>query len=98
MTLLFVILAGFGLGCLLWLVYGWMLLPGACPLSVVVTATGGGEGVEQTIKGLLWLKKNRLWSGTISIRDGGLNREGLMLVLTIARQEGVEFAGRILER
>ena len=96
-SVLISLLAVFAMACVIWLAYGWMLLPGACPLSVVVTATGGGEGVEQTVKGLLWLKKNRLWSGTISIRDGGLNREGLMLVLTIARQEGVEFAGRILE-
>lgn len=97
MSALFSVFAVLGMACVVWLAYGWLLLPESCPLCVVVTAAGGGEGVEQTVKGLLWLKKNRLWSGTISIRDGGLNREGLMLVMTIARQEGVEFAGRIPE-
>ncbi len=97
MVLFIAVFAVFGLACLIWIAYGWLLLPGRCPMCVVVTATGGGEGLEQTIKGLLWLQRNRLWSGTISIRDGGLTQEGLMLVLTLARQEGVEFAGRILD-
>jgi hypothetical protein len=73
-----------------------MLLPEANPLRVVVTATGPGEGVEQTVKGLLWLRKNHLWKGTLSIQDGGLTREGLTLVMAVARREGVEFEGRIL--
>ena len=96
-TALISLFAVLGMACVIWLAYGWLLLPAACPLCVVVTATGGGEGVEQTVKGLLWLRKSRLWQGTVSIRDGGLTREGLMLVLTLARQEGVEFAGRIQE-
>ena len=53
MTHFFAIFAVFGLACLVWLAYGWLLLPGACPIQAVVTATGGGEGLEQTIKGLL---------------------------------------------
>lgn len=97
MTVLIALLAVIGLACLIWLTYGWLLLPEACPLSVAVIAAGGGEGVEQTVRALLWLRKNRLWSGTVSIRDAGLNREGLALVLTLARQEGVEFAGKIPE-
>lgn len=97
MTLFIAVFAVFGLACLIWLAYGWMLLPGRCPIHIMVTATGGGEGLEQTIKGLLWLRKNRLWSGRISIHDGGLTQNGLMLALTLARQEGVEFAGRIME-
>lgn len=91
------IFAVFGLACLVWLGYGWLLMPGSCPIRMVVTATGGGEGLEQTVKGLLWLRKNHLWYGTISIQDGGLNREGLQLVLTIARREDVEFCGRASE-
>lgn len=97
MTLFFAVLAGFGLISLVWLAYGRLLLPGGCSIHVVVTAIGGGEDVEQTVKGLLWLRKNRLWKGTISIRDDGLTQEGLALVLALARQEGVEFAGRKLD-
>lgn len=92
MTQFFAVFAVFGLACLVWLAYGWMLLPGSCPVEAVVTATGSGEGLEQTVKGLLWLQKNRLWEGTITIRDGGLTEEGRMVALTLAKQEGVWFA------
>lgn len=91
----FAILAVFGLACLLWLAYGWLLLPGSCPVRAVVTASGSGEGLEQTVKGLLWLRKNRLWSGTVTIQDGGLNEEGLLLALALARREDVEFGGKM---
>lgn len=93
-TVVFSVLAVFGMACMVWLAYGWLLLPESCPLCVVVTATGMGEGVEQTVKGLLWLRSNHLWKGTVSIRDEGLTREGLNLVLTLSRREGVEFAGK----
>lgn len=91
----FAVLAVFGLACLLWLAYGWLLLPGSCPIRAVVTASGSGEGLEQTVRGLLWLQKNRLWTGPVTIQDGGLNEEGLMLALTLARREGVEFSGKL---
>ncbi len=95
MTQCFAVFAVFGLACLVWLAYGWLLLPGRCPIRMVVTASGSGEGLEQTVKGLLWLQKNRLLTGAIAIQDGGLNEEGLMLALTLARREGVEFAGKL---
>lgn len=94
MTQFFAVLAVFGLACLVWLAYGWLLLPGSCPVEAVVIAAGSGEGLEQTIRGLLWLQKNRLWSGAITIRDGGLDQNGLLLALTLARREGIEFCGR----
>lgn len=97
MTQLFAVFAVFGMACLVWMAYGWMLLPGRCPIRMVVTATGEGEGLEQTIKGLLWLRKNRLWTGTIAIEDGGLSQSGLMLALTMARQADIEFLGRTPE-
>lgn len=95
MTLVISLLAVFGLFCLIWLAYGWLLLPCSCSIQVVVTAAGGGEGLEQTLRGLLWMRENRLWSGGIAIRDGGLTPEGLALALTLARRSGVEFAGRV---
>lgn len=97
MTQIVVLLAAFGVICLVWLAYGWLLLPGRCPMRVVVTAAGEGEGLEQTIRGLLWLRRCGLWNGSIVIRDGGLNREGLSLTLLVARREGVEFCGRAPE-
>lgn len=87
----FAVLAVFGLACLVWLAYGWLLLPGSCPVRAVITAAGTGEGLEQTVKGLLWLQRTGLWKGVISIQDGGLTQEGLLLALTLARQDGIEF-------
>lgn len=95
MMQIFAVLAVFGLACLLWLAYGWLLLPGSCPIRAVVTGSGSGEGLEQTVKGLLWLRKNRLWVGAVTIQDGGLNQEGLLLALALARREDVEFAGKM---
>lgn len=97
MTQIFAVLAVFGMACLVWLAYGWLLLPGSCPIRAVVMAAGGGEGLEHTVKGLLWLRRTGLWHGEIAIRDAGLNQEGLALALTLARQDGVEFCGRALE-
>lgn len=97
MTQILVLPAVFGVACLIWLAFGRLLLPGRCPMCVVVTATDGGDGLEQTVRGLLWLKRSGLWSGSIAIRDGGLNREGLSLTLLLARREGVEFCGRAPE-
>ncbi len=97
MTQIFAVLAVFGMGCILWLTYGWMLLPGVCPVQAVITADGGGEGLEQTVKSLLWLRRSGLWKGTVAIRDGGLTPDGLALAMALARQTGVEFRGRIPE-
>ena len=95
MTEILTLLAVIGMACVVWLGWGWMLLPGRCPICAIVLAEGGGEGLEQTVKGLLWLRKNRLWRGTVSIADRGLNEAGVQLALMLARHEGVEFAGRM---
>jgi len=97
MAELFAVLAVFGLACVVWLAYGWLLTPGNCPVQAVVTAAGSGEGLEQTVRGLLWLRRSGLLQGTVTIRDGGLTRDGLVLALTLARRDGVEFAGRVPE-
>lgn len=97
MVQIFAILAVFGMACLIWLAYGWLLLPGTCPIQMVVTAAGSAEGLEQTVKGLIWLQKNRFLHGTIAIQDGGLTQEGRMLALALARRNGVEFCGRTSE-
>lgn len=97
MTQFFAVLAVFGMACLVWLAYGWLLLPGSCPIQAVVLADGGGEGLEHTVKGLLWLRRTGLWHGSVTIRDAGLNPDGLILARTLARQDGVEFCGKAAE-
>lgn len=87
---LIALLAAFGLVCLIWLMVGRLLLPVICPTRVVVTASGAGDGLEQTVRGLLWLRGSGLWRGALVIEDGGLDQEGLALAQMLAQRDGVE--------
>lgn len=93
-----VLLAAFGLVSLGWLALGALLLPGVCPARMVVDAKGSGEGLEQTVKALLWLRRTGLWWGEVVIEDCGLNREGEALARALAEQNGVEFSADDFDR
>ena len=73
------------------LALGRLLLPVLLPIRAVVYGAGRGDGLEQTVKGLLWLRRAGLWRGRVIIEDRGLDREGLLLARMLARQDGVEF-------
>ena len=88
-----VLLAAFGLVCLGWLALGLLLLPGGCAARMVVDAKGDGDGLEQTVKGLLWLRRAGLWRGEIVIKDRGLDPEGAALARMLAEEGGVSFTG-----
>lgn len=94
MTQIFAVMAVFGMACLVWLALGWLLLPGPCPVQTQVLAEGGGEGLEQTLRALRWLRRSGLLRCEVVIRDSGLDRAGLELALTLARREGAQFLGR----
>ena len=88
------LLAAFGLICLAWLGLGWLLRPaGGCPTRMVVAARGGGEGLEQTVKALLWLRRTGLWRGELVIEDRGLDGDGLALARALAGKSGVSLSG-----
>lgn len=73
-------LAVVGLMCICWLFCGrWLLPPGSSANSAfaVVPAAGNGPELEQTVRGLLWLRRRDLWRGTLVILDRGLNEDGL---------------------
>lgn len=97
MTQILAVFAVIGMACLVWLAYGWLLLPGRCSVRAMVNASGDGDGLEQTVKSLLWLRNAGFWQGGIAICDAGLSHSGLMLAMTLARQDGIEFCGRIPE-
>lgn len=63
-----------------------MLTPVRCEgdtrLSVVISAEGSAQELEQVLKGLIWLQKNGTLQGQILIADCGMNDEGR----TLARQ------------
>ena len=86
------LLAAFGLVSLGWLALGALLLPGVCPARMVVDARDSGDGLEQTVKALLWLRRTGLWWGEVVIEDCGLNREGEILARTLAGRNGVTFS------
>ena len=87
-----VLLAAFGLVCLGWLAVGALLLPGVCPARMVVDAKGSGDGLEQTVKALLWLRRTGLWWGDVVIKDRGLDAGGLALAQALAERQGVVFS------
>ena len=88
-----IVLAAFGLVSLGWLALGALLLPGRCDVRLTVSARGGGEGLEQTVRGLLWLRRTGLLRGEIIIEDRGLDRDGLALARALAERHGVTFSG-----
>ena len=98
LQILSVLLAAFGLVSLGWLAVGALLLPGVCPARMTVDAKGAGDGLEQTIKALLWLRRTGLWWGEVVIEDCGLNREGMALARALAEQNGVEFSADDFDR
>ena len=93
-----ILLAAFGLVSLGWLAVGALLLPGVCPARMMVDAKGSGDGLEQTVKALLWLRRTGLWWGDVIIEDCGLNREGMALARALAEQNGVEFSADDFDR
>jgi hypothetical protein len=84
------LLAAFGLLCLGGLIYGRLVLPVGKSALAVVPAQGSGAALEQTMAGLLWLRRNGLWRGDIVILDRGLTPEGLALARRFAQEDGVE--------
>ena len=91
--LLLTVLAAFGLVCLAWLAFGRLVLPvgqGGVRTVALVRASGAAEGLEQTVSGLLWLRRTGLWRGTVVIHDQGLSPEGLAAAMALAVRDGVE--------
>ena len=91
--LIAVLLAAFGLVSLGWLALGALLLPGGCAVRVVVSAQGAADGLEQTVKALLWLRRTGLWRGEVVIEDCGLDEGGAALVRTLTQRSGIRFSG-----
>ena len=93
-----VLLAAFGFVSLGWLALGALLLPGNCAVRAVVDARDGADGLEQTVKALLWLRRTGLWRGEIVIEDRGLDEAGAALARTLAGESGVLFTRDIPDR
>lgn len=70
-----------GMCCAMCLLYGRMLLPRSPQGTwAVLWAYGGGEGLEQRVRSLMWLHSCGFLRCAVVIADGGLNEEGRALV------------------
>lgn len=96
--ILLAVLAAFGLAELLWLIFGALLVPAGTPenLRITVLASGNGDAVEHTLRGLAWLQAAGMIGGRIEVRDAGLNGGGRAQVQYLLKQyPGVVFAPEI---
>ena len=59
---------------------------GALPVFAVLPASGEGQGLEQAIRHLEWLRAEKLSQFTIVIVDGGLTPAGQDLVQALRRK------------
>lgn len=82
------LLSVLGLLTLSWLLYGHILSPaGGGRSCALIPASGGGEDLEQSVRGLLWLKGGGLLPGRVAIVDCGLNEDGRALAAALLRRE-----------
>lgn len=86
---LLALLASIGLLGLGWLLLGRLLAPvgRSSRVLAVIPAAGDGEGLEQNIRGLLWLRCCGLAEVDVVIADCGLSEEGRRLAQILHQQE-----------
>ena len=60
---------------------------GTTPVFAVVPAAGDGDGLEHTLRHLLWLQEEKLSAFTILLVDAGLTTMGLDTVRALLRKE-----------
>lgn len=77
-----------GLLSLSWLLLGHILAP-TCGgrVCAVIPAAGSGEDLEQSTRGILWLKGGALLPGRVVIVDCGLDAGGRALAEALLRRE-----------
>lgn len=89
LEMLLSLLAVLGLLSLGWLLFGRVLTPGpfSAPAFTVVPARGDGSALEQTVRGLLWLRAGELRRYTVVIADAGLDGNGAAVAQRLAQRE-----------
>lgn len=74
-----------GLCCTACMLYSQMLRPHSAQGTwAVVWGFGSGEGLEQRVRSLMWLRSCGLLCCTVVLADGGLNEEGRGLAVRLA--------------
>ena len=93
-----VLLAAFEAVSLGWLALGAMVRPGQCPGRMVIGAAGDAPGLEQAVRGALWLRRTGLWRGRVVIEDLGLTEDGRALARLLGTTGGVALTGDLPDR
>ena len=86
------LLLAFLCGALLLCLHGFLfarLLPPAqkAPLFAVIRAQGDGEGLEQTLRHLHWLHREKLSHVPVLVLDAGLIPEGRRIAAALQRKD-----------
>ena len=86
------LLAVAGLMSLSWLLMGRILTPVGSEETVsLVPGTGDGETLEQSVRGLLWLRGGGMLAGNILMVDCGLTQTGRAVAAALClREPGME--------
>ena len=90
MEILVALLCAALLLCLNRLIFTRLISPtqqGTVPVFAVIPANGDGEGLEQTLRHLHWLKTEKLSRFTVVVVDAGLTPTGLSTVLALRRKD-----------
>ena len=76
----------------IWTVYGTLRTPvrtvRGTGVHTVISVRGSAEGLEQTLRGLVWLQQNGTVVGRIAIVDCGLDEEGRVLSRLAVKKYG----------
>lgn len=85
-----------GLCCIVCILYGRLLRPHSAQGTwAVVWGFGAGEGLEQRVRSLMWLRSCGLLCCTVVVADGGLDEEGRALAARLAgRYPGLTLCSR----
>jgi len=60
---------------------------GTVPVFAVLPASGDGDGLEHTLRHLLWLQEEKLSAFTILVVDAGLTPAGQEILSALLRKE-----------
>lgn len=90
LEIVFSLLAVMGLLAIGWLCFGKLLRPmGGKDMLTLIPVDGAGDGLEQALVGLDWLRGAGLVAGQVILVDRGLTEDGRALAFQlIAREHG----------
>ncbi|GEM_PF-1476188 len=99
-TILLAVLSSIGAAAVLWLLFGFLLLPVGRENSVrvVLMAQENAADIEHILRGLHWLRAAGLLNAEIEIVDAGLDETGRERVRRLCGGSGAEAVPTVREK